>query len=293
MRSLALAVVMALVVGSAACVRPATPTGTRTVDRTFDVTPGSRVAVDMAGGTVQTTLAPPGHVRVVVTVDAYARSSEDAAELLRDYDVTTAQEAGTVAVAVRDHRGRTYPRLITGWFRRVRLAARLDVPGDVALDLATSGGRVEVRGQRAAETRARTSGGSVRADGGTGAMTFETSGGSIDVGTASGPLSAHTSGGSIRVAYIGPSAAPIELVTSGGSISAGIDRTATLDISADTSGGGVDAGDLSTAQVTEDAGRRPSQYAGLMNGGGGRLRARTSGGSIRLHAAEAPQPLAH
>ncbi|HVT49541.1 MAG TPA: hypothetical protein VHD57_17255 [Vicinamibacterales bacterium] len=107
-------------------------------------------------------------------------------------------------------------RLITGWFRRVRLSAALEVPGDVALDIGTSGGRIDVRGPRTAVTIARTSGGSVEID------------------------------------------------------------------------------DLPGVRFDDDARHGHTQYAGAMNdGGGGRFRAHTSGGGIRVHGVDAPQPIAH
>ena len=145
-------------------------------------------------------------------------------------------------------------------------------------------GRIGIQGDRSAEVRAETSGGAIAADGGRAPFVLNTSGGSIKVARALGQLHAETSGGSVSVDYVGPSANDIDLETSGGSIRIGLDPQARLNITAGTSGGTVRIEGLPFAGSAE----RRSHASGTMNGGGGRLRASTSGGGITLRAADDP-----
>ena len=102
------------------------------------------------------------------------------------------------------------------------------------------------------------------------------------VGRALTVLSADTSGGGITVDYVGPRARDVNLDTSGGGIRVGVDRQASLDVIADTSGGRVAIEDL---PFRGESSRSRSHASGSINGGGGRLRASTSGGGITIRAA--------
>jgi hypothetical protein len=254
-----------------------TPRFEREVQRTFHVTAGSLVTVDINGGSIHTATGLAATVRLILHERIAARSEDEAERALANFDVDVSQTDDTVVVrAKRKDR-------VGSWtsFDRVQFSAELDVPADVRLDLRTSGGSLRILGDRSAALRAHTSGGSVRADGGAGEMALNTSGGSITVGRVLRTLRATTSGGSIRVGYVGPGARDVELGTSGGSIQAGVDPGASLDASAGTSGGGVRIERLAFDREV----RERSRFSGVMNGGQGRLVAHTSGGSILLRAA--------
>jgi DUF4097 and DUF4098 domain-containing protein YvlB len=153
----------------------------------------------------------------------------------------------------------------------------------VLLDLGTSGGRISVRGNRTADVKAGTSGGSVSADGGRANLTLNTSGGSIRVREVLGRLSADTSGGGIDVGYVGPTARDVVLTTSGGSIDVGVDPAASFALDAGTSGGSVRIEDLPFDALSQ--GR--SHASGVINGGTNRLRVSTSGGGISIRGTRA------
>jgi DUF4097 and DUF4098 domain-containing protein YvlB len=156
--------------------------------------------------------------------------------------------------------------------------AELTVPPDVRLELNTSGGSIVVQGLRHAPVRAHTSGGSITVDGGNTPIAVNTSGGSIRIGHIGHTLRAHTSGGSIRVAEVAASATDVEVSTSGGSVRVGVAPTARLTVEASTSGGRVSVDGL----AIDTSLRSRTHVTGRLNGGGGQLRASTSGGSVRI-----------
>jgi hypothetical protein len=248
----------------------------RRLERTFTVAAGSLVLVDISGGPIEVDTGT-GRSMQLTLVERVDNVSTDAQadEALRDYEISATQQDSTVTLIGRRHQG-------SGRWRRgdpqVRLSARLTVPADVRLDLDTSGGPITVRGERAAHVKVDTSGGAITVDGGRADFDLGTSGGPIRVGRVLGNVRADTSGGSITVDYVGPTATDVSLETSGGSIRVGVDRAAKLDISAETSGGSVDVENL----PFETRSIRRTRAVGSINGGGGRLTADTSGGSIQI-----------
>jgi len=262
-----------------ACVAQATPAQAqieRRFERTFTVAPGHVVSVTLAGGGITTSTGTGNQVQVTLTQVIRADSDREADDLLKDYEVSATQSGDRIEVV-----GRRRSNVAEWSGHRVSISGTLVVPANVRLELRTSGGSIDVRGSRTAAVTAHTSGGSVSADGGSGAMDLSTSGGRIDVRDVLSTLSAYTSGGGIGVDRIGPAATDVRAHTSGGSIRIGIDPTAKLSVEAETSGGSVDIDGLSLTART--IGR--SRISGTLNGGGGRLDAATSGGSVHLRAA--------
>lgn len=253
----------------------------RSLDKSFNVAPGSLVKVDVSGASVHTAIGPAGTARVLLKETIHADSDAGADKLLERYEITCIQQGGEVKLVVRE-RG---PRGVgAAWRREVSFQPEITVPADVRLDLDTSGGSIIVAGEMLASVRADTSGGSITVGGGP-ELNLDTSGGSIHVGRASGRLRAETSGGGITVDYVGPGATDVLLDTSGGSIHAGVDPAAKLAIVGDTSGGRVAVEGFSGFVVET---KERDHVVGRLNGGGGRLRADTSGGNIRITAKASP-----
>jgi hypothetical protein len=286
MRPLPLVLAVVPILAQAACLDPSA-TVERRLERTFQVAAGSTVHVQLSGGRVTAETGPPGTVHVVLRQVARTNAGEQTAEaMLKDLEISATQDGNEVRLIGRRRRFVSW----SGWgvwrLDHIQLSATVMAPADVRLDLDTSGGTIDVRGDRTAEVRADTSGGSIAVDGGAGPMLLNTSGGSIKVGRSLGTLHADTSGGSIGVDYIGSTARDIDLATSGGSIRVGLDPAVDLNVSAGTSGGDVEI--VGVPFDSRSQGR--SHASGTINGGTGRLRASTSGGSIRLRAAVDPGP---
>ena len=247
----------------------------RRVERTFQVTSGSTVAIELSGGRI-TVVPGSGRAATITLVQrVHVTTERDADAALASYHVAFAQTTAGVHVEARRKTG----LIVNSWREpRVNIDAEVAVPPDVRLDLHTSGGSIAVEGVHRAPIAARTSGGSITLDEAHAPVDVRTSGGSIRVAHAGGTLLARTSGGSIRIGEVSASAGTIDVRTSGGSISLGIAPSAQLDIDASTSGGRVSVEDLPLL-----ASQRSNHHVtGRLNGGGGSLRASTSGGSVRI-----------
>jgi len=260
-------------------VLPAAGTVERTLERTYSVAPGSLVRIDISGGPITATIGPAGAVTLTLKQEIRASSEAEADELLSHFEISATQQGDEVKLIERSREKLAW---LHQWNNAVHFRAELTVPANVRLDLDTSGGSITVHGETSAALRANTSGGSITVDGGASDLDLDTSGGGIKVGRALGKLRADTSGGSIAVAYVGPAVTDVNLDTSGGGINVGVDPAAKLSLEADTSGGSVKVEGLSF----EASSREHSHADGPINGGGARLRADTSGGSIVVHRAE-------
>tara|TARA_R110002124_G_scaffold287092_2_gene470418 strand:- start:57 stop:1007 length:951 start_codon:yes stop_codon:yes gene_type:complete len=146
------------------------------------------------------------------------------------------------------------------------------VTGEV--NIRTSGGSITLS-DIVGTTEARTSGGRIRAENVNGNLDVNTSGGSISLEGISGSVDASTSGGSINAEITSPSEF-INLRTSGGSITVTVPEENGYDL------------DLNGSRVRAELKNFTGEYEkdeikGPVNGGGVKIKARTSGGSIRLN----------
>lgn len=268
-----------VIAAATAVVAPQVAPLERRIEQTYQVAPGSTVTVELSGGRITVVPGAGRSAAITLVQRAHTTSERDADAALADYTVLLTQQDGDVRLVARRKGGLDF-----GVWRRIRvnMDAEIAVPADVRLELNTSGGSIEIRGLRRAPVRAHTSGGSIRVDGGDTPIAVNTSGGSIRVGHIGQTLRARTSGGSIRIAQVAASATDVDVSTSGGSVRVGVDPAARLTIEGSTSGGSVSVDGL----ALQASRRSRTHIAGQLNGGGGRLKASTSGGSVRIGRAE-------
>ena len=151
---------------------------------------------------------------------------------------------------------------------------------DGATDLDTSGGRIEVTGGKG-RLNADTSGGNVTVLNRVGDTKVESSGGKLRLGNISGRVNAETSGGSVSAILSTPVVGDVSLETSGGSITVVAPPKAALTVDAETSAGRVSS-DLPISRLSADE----DTLKGTINGGGTKLKLRSSAGSIEIVSAE-------
>ncbi len=157
------------------------------------------------------------------------------------------------------------------WKKGLNISFKIYTPKNIASDLNTSGGGIEMKNLN-------------------GDLTFHTSGGGLSLASLSGKISGHTSGGGISFTDLHDS---IDLKTSGGGITAKNSSGNILlktsggglklenlkgKINATTSGGGIDADHISGELITSTSGGSID-----LKDVGGNIKASTSGGGIHAN----------
>ncbi len=272
------------------------------LERELALAPGGTLVLDTEAGSVTVRGTARSGVRVLVT-----SPRED----IEQRFVFSFEEGADRVTVKAERRARGVGRLFAQGREVLQFA--VEVPADAAVDVETSGGRVEVASvagevrlhtsggpvaldDLAGPTEARTSGGPIEArdlgatarlhtSGGpvavervAGDLEVHTSGGPIRIEEAGGRVEAHTSGGPVTVRFAPGNSSGGLLSTSGGRVVAHVDPAAALDIDASTSGGSV----ILDLPVTVQGRVTSSAVRGRLNGGGAELKMRSSGGSIQL-----------
>lgn len=184
-----------------------------------------------------------------------------------DFDVR-AELQGDKVVVVGELEGRSF-------WNSLRVEFNIVVPETFDVNLRTSGGSIEVD-DLTGDIDADTSGGSIAVGNVHGNVQLNTSGGSIKTSDIYGEIDAHTSGGSIKVNFAKQPIKDASLTTSGGSITAYLPDDIAVDLDASTSGGRVRSDFDVNGRVKKQSIR------GEINGGGPKLKLRTSGGSVTV-----------
>jgi hypothetical protein len=292
---------LAAVAGIAILLPVPASTAEKTFERSFTVSSGGELVVTTDVGDVTVTADGASTVRVLVKMKG---KESDLEKIALD-----ARETGG-GVEVTGKVGKS------GWKfwenTNAELRFTIAVPKEYNVRLSTAGGDLGVNGLTG-RLEAQTSGGDVRVASVEGRMNVETSGGDITVDNSAGDLIAQTSGGDIR---IGGAKGRLELSTSGGDIQArDVDGRITAEtsggniviaatgqnqgIAAETSGGNIDisigkgtgatieavtlGGEVSCdLPVTVQGKLSEGAIRGTINGGGNPIRARTSGGDVRI-----------
>lgn len=286
----------------------------RTVEKTFNVQPGGTFRGSTQGGDF---IIKTGDVRTVqITARQVIRTNDEdeADELLKDLEFRLEQNGNDVVAEAKYDRQPSW-----GWknWPPVSVDFTVTVPREFNLKLGTSGGNIKVgdlKGSILARTsggnlrfervegdiEGRTSGGNIFLREGTASAKLHTSGGNVRVERAGGRtqvstsggnihleevkelISATTSGGSVFATITGPITEDTVLGTSGGDVIVRLKRGVGFHLDASTSGGEVDAEGLTISIDRGGIGKR--RLVGSVNGGGPRLKLRTSGGSIDIRA---------
>lgn len=280
--------------------------GEKKFEKKFDVHAGGRLVVETDLGDVSV----KGTSSAVVSVTALIRGSMGD---LEEFEVVADQTGNTVEVRGK---GRQSDSWWSSGLDNLSVRIIIEVPeqfnlavstagGDVnvdriegAVEAGTSGGDVTVRGIRG-EVSVGTSGGDIVAEELTGNLRGSTSGGDIRVAQLSGNAGVETSGGDIRISGVGGSVRAetsggditvllngdnkgVMAETSGGDIEIRASKGIAANLDASTSGGSVvcNLPILLVGEIDE------SEVRGTINGGGELIKARTSGGDIRIRQSE-------
>ncbi len=273
------------------------------MEQSFSVNDNARLEVETSGGSIDVEGSNTDAVRVEMYVKRRGRHISSGEADLDNWEITLEKNGNTVyAKAKRKGRanwGNNTYSISFKVFTPINITSNLRTSGgSISMEnlvgnqnAKTSGGSIDVRqiggdvevntsgGQINIEeiegfVDAKTSGGRIWASNVTGGIKARTSGGGINLDNISGNVEAKTSGGSIDAKVLEPMDY-IELRTSGGSISITVPKDAGFDLDLD--------GNRVRADLVDFRGEyERDEVEGTMNGGGTRLKAKTSGGSVTL-----------
>ncbi len=270
----------------------------------FNISTPGELEVKTSGGHITVEASDTDRVRVEMYVQRNGKELSPSDTDLDDFDIDISQ-SGNKVKAIADRESKMF-----NWGNNnISISFKVFTPRQMKTDLRTSGGHIAISGldgdQRLSTSGghlemlslkgtvdARTSGGHIEIHDFAGQMDARTSGGHIEAEQAEGNIELRTSGGHIKLREL---AGSIEAKTSGGSIDAdlySIDKFVDLR----TSGGHIDInvpegiglnldlkGNRVNTTLSNFSGEiEDDEINGTINGGGPELRARTSGGSVKI-----------
>ncbi|MDR2281736.1 MAG: DUF4097 domain-containing protein [Sphingobacterium sp.] len=274
---------------------------------TFDLNKIKELTVSTTGGQIKVDGTKSGSASVEVWVSRNGMrlgSSDNLEALLKEnFDINIDLQGGKLNATAKRKNGKSGNSPIS-------VAFHVTVPQNVNTDLKTAGGSITIRSLQGLQNfqtsggslnlasisgsiNGQTAGGSINVTDCDGNVVLSTSGGSINLDKVSGKIKVSTSGGSIQGKNIDGA---IQGHTSGGSITMNMHRVSD-EIALSTSGGSVRLNvpqgkydiDLKGSRVElpssgNFSGTSKKTFAqGTINGGGIKVSASTSGGSVSLN----------
>jgi DUF4097 and DUF4098 domain-containing protein YvlB len=272
----------------------------------FSLNGPGNLEVRTSGGHITVSASESNRVRVEMYVRKNGRDLSSSDIDLDDFEIDISRSGNTVrAIAKRDND--------RGWKfwnnNNISISFVVYTPREMSTDLKTSGGHIETEGLKGKQNistsgghlqlsnlmgtvDARTSGGHIEIRDFEGEMNARTSGGHINVENSNGSINLRTSGGHIDLERI---SGTVEASTSGGGINAEIDNIGQF-VNLRTSGGNVNVsvpggigldlelrGSRVRTELKNFSGKvERDEVEGTINGGGPKISARTSGGTVRI-----------
>jgi len=233
---------------------------TQTIDRTFDVRPGARFALDNVNGHVNVTSWDQSRVRV----HAYktVSRSDDAKHALDALKVEMEPRDGGVTVhTIYPSRGSVgFLDFLAGNWSDAKVEYDITVPRSISLDVETTNGAIEVNGVN-------------------GTLKVETTNGHIRLERCAGNVDASTTNGRIEAELLTVDRDRTNrLSTTNGKVILTVPPSLAAQVDASTTNGSIDSDlPVSTQSFSKHSLR------GAINGGGAPLRLRTTNGSIEIH----------
>jgi hypothetical protein len=233
----------------------------KTIEKNFDADNGDTLSVITDAGSIRVETHNRKEIEVFAEIEG---RDED------EFEVTFDESSDGLKIRGEKEDNR--------WgYNNLRVKFVITVPKDYNVELDTAGGSISVDDLNG-NVNVETSGGSIKMGNINGDVDAHTSGGSIRTEDIDGNVNARTSGGSIKVTMTKQITENATLSTSGGSVTANLIDDIKVDIDASTSGGRVRT-DFDVDGIT-----KKRSIKGEINGGGPKLKLRTSGGSVNINA---------
>lgn len=232
-----------------------------TIDKTFDVRPGAKVKLTNVNGRISIASWDQPRVHVVAVKEAHG-DRDDLPKYMKEMRVEmTPRDGGLVVNTVhpRNDDGFGFIDWLFGDHVNGSVTYELTVPRSMNLDVSNTNGTIELEGV-------------------TGVFELDTTNGKIEVERCAGSIDASTTNGGIYAELTRVTRGqPLRFETTNGRISVSVPKDAAVDVDAGTTNGSIST-DLPIVTMDKDR----NSLRGTINGGGTRLRARTTNGGIEI-----------
>lgn len=256
-----------------------------------------KLIVRSTNGAIDAAVEPRADLHISGAKSIKGPTMQEAEQTLEQIEIVfqpSEDEPGEFLILVR------VPETLRDRSAGVNLVVR--IPASCAAVLETDNGQVTLRGLRhdgrivtrngaitvddvEGEVYAETSNGLIAARNVRGACTFRSSNGAIEALDIAGSVEARTTNGAILLRAAPPADGSVVLATSNGAIDAVLPRTMQAAIDLQTSVGGVQF-DAPEGLSLEEVSASGTHYRAILNGGGGRIEARTSIGLVQVRLVE-------
>lgn len=248
--------------------------------QTYPLQAGGTVTLDNVNGGVTVEAWDRPEVQVVADKEVKANDSETAKKAMQQVQIQVGKSAGKLDIVTK------LPKRDNGLFEwmagknvNINVKYQIKVPRNAVLDLETVNGGVRLVGTHG-KAEVETTNGALEIDGVHGNLDLETTNGSISVVRSAGAVEASTTNGSIEVELNEvPDGSDLSFETTNGAVSVRLPRDIRVSLDAATSNGRV----TSDFEVEgPDPGKSRRRLSGDINGGGGKLRVRSTNGGVTI-----------
>jgi DUF4097 and DUF4098 domain-containing protein YvlB len=249
-----------------------------TFAQSYPFAAGGTLTLRNVNGAVNLDAWDRNEVRIEAEKEVKADSDADARKIMDQVKIDVQASAHGLRVDTKTpQRDSGILDWLSGSHANVVVKYRVHLPRQAAVDAGSVNGPVVLNGTRGQAKLASTNG-AVQALGVNGNLVLETTNGQIKATAVTGTVKADTTNGAIDLQFAAvPRAGDLDLSTTNGGVTVKLPRSAGVSVDAATSNGGVH----SDFQVS---GGTPGKHrlSGDINGGGGKLRIRTTNGGVHL-----------
>lgn len=247
--------------------------------QTYPLQSGGTVTLDNVNGGVTFEAWDRNEVQVVADKEVKAKTGEAARKAMQQVRIQVAKGAGRLDIATElPKRDNGFLEWMTGNNVNINVKYQVKVPRNATLDIETVNGGVRVAGTRG-KAHVETTNGALSIDGVHGDLRLGTTNGAIEVTRSAGAVQAETTNGGIEIELTEvPDGSDLSFETTNGGVTVRLPRDIRVSLDAATSNGRVDS-DFDVDGADSKSKRRLS---GDINGGGGKLRVRSTNGSVSI-----------
>lgn len=241
--------------------------------QSYPFTAGGTLSLKNVNGSVTVDAWDKSEARIEAEKEVKAGSAAEAKKLMAQVKIDVQQSAGGLRVETR------LPKQDDGWFSwlgghgaNVNVRYHLYLPRAAAVTVNNTNGHIQLTGTHGKADLETTNGG-LEVAGVEGDLDLETTNGHIKANGVTGTVQAETTNGGIDLIFARvPSAGDLQAATTNGGVTVKLPRGSALSVDAATSNGGIH----SDFAVSGETGKH--RVNGTINGGGSRLRIRTTNG---------------